>query len=170
MKIRCVYLVLLGLPLLVSCTPETTRTAEAPEAPAPTEKKPEKKARPSREIPDNDSAGLTIPQTVAAHKGAAGAPRTLAAVRVELRIEHPRPSDLEVSLVHPDGTAVRLHNRKGVKANLAAAYPERTKPDQSLERFRGKPAAGIWKLQARDLKEGRTGKVAVWNMEVVYAP
>src|SRR5438034_821463 len=54
-------------------------------------------------IPDNDPAGLVVAQAVQQAPG----PR-LTGVVTAIKITHPRPGDLDLSLVHPDGTAVHL--------------------------------------------------------------
>jgi subtilisin-like proprotein convertase family protein len=72
---------------------------------------------------------------------------------VAVSIAHPRPSDLNVRLVAPDGRAVTLFNRQGgVDLTRATfAVPAGT--------FAGASGRGLWSVQVFDLAAGATGVV-----------
>lgn len=75
-----------------------------------------------------------------------------------VNITHQFRGDLEVTLVHPDGTAVRLHNGGGGETDdLVASYPDATLPVEGLAALFGKPVAGSWRVRVRDRTAGDTG-------------
>jgi extracellular elastinolytic metalloproteinase len=113
-------------------------------------------------IPDNNSTGIEVPLLVSSiHK--------LHAVHVTVNITHTWIGDLEVSIVHPDGTAVKLHNQSGGSAdNLVTKYPIFTLPAESLGVLNGKPMGGTWKLRVRDLAAADAGRLNSWVLTTVY--
>lgn len=77
---------------------------------------------------------------------------------VSVSIQHTYIGDLQVSIVHPDGTAVLLHDRSGSSSHdIVATYPDDRAPAQSLEVLKGKPLNGQWRLIVRDTAGGDTG-------------
>ncbi len=109
-------------------------------------------------IPDHQPSGVDSPLAVSATG-------TVERVSVGLTISHPSRQELDVSLVSPAGTTVRLHgNPAGAEPNLITFYPDLTEPIESLALFRGEPAAGIWKLIAKDTASGRTGQIDGWSL------
>ncbi len=83
-------------------------------------------------------------------------------VRVEVRIAHPAPEDLVVTLVAPDGTRVVLHDHGPGSAvpggtgdlvgqdGIATIYPDRTPPVEDLGTLAGHEASGTWTLEVLD--------------------
>jgi subtilisin-like proprotein convertase family protein len=122
----------------------------------------------SGDIPDNDPRGFAATLTLS--DPAAGTPFPVRAVAVSMAIEHPRKPDLEVVLIHPDGTPVRLHRYDPVK-NLApdAAYSSATPPGQDLAVLNGKPLVGTWRLLIKDRRAGEVGRLQRWTLAVTYA-
>lgn len=117
---------------------------------------------PGLAIPDNNTTGIETPIVVAE----AG---TLNSVSVGVNITHPYIGDLEVSLIHPDGTRVRLHNRTGGSAdNIFTVYPDHTTPAEPLSMLAGKAAQGTWKLRIRDLAIADEGTLNSWSLSLAF--
>lgn len=103
-------------------------------------------------IPDNNSTGILTTSSVTA----AG---TITSVRLSLNIAHSYKGDLEVSLVHPDGTRIYVHNRSGgAAANIIQTF--------TLSDFNGRQPNGSWQLLVRDLASADVGTLAPWTLEV----
>ena len=98
---------------------------------------------------------------------------TLTEVNVFLQLEHTYPGDLIISLKHPDGTTVRLHNRTSGTASQAivAWYEadERTSAD-ALSAFNGKGANGQWQLVISDNAANDTGTLKLWKLHLEGTP
>lgn len=102
-------------------------------------------------VPVADLASAESPLTVS---GVAGnVPNGL---RVQARIAHPKPEQLVVTLVAPDGTAYRLHDRK-------PALPATFAVDAG-----GKAVGGTWKLRVEDAVASETGAIESWGL--ILAP
>jgi subtilisin family serine protease/subtilisin-like proprotein convertase family protein len=106
---------------------------------------------------------------------------------VQVLIDHPRLSDLQLRLVAPDGRIVTLFNRRGgAGANLnytvfhdqagaalasgAAPYHGFFRPEQPLASLDGTSARGVWVLQIFDLADGATGTIRGAAFSVVTQP
>lgn len=75
----------------------------------------------------------------------------IAAVGIQLKIKHSYIGDLRISLLHPDGTEVELHNREGGgQDELVLNLGLGGEAASSLEIFKGKSMAGKWRLRIRD--------------------
>ncbi len=86
-------------------------------------------------------------------------------VHVVVNASHGYSSDVEITLVHPDGTTVRLHNRNW--NSLQTTYPDNTTPAESLAVLRGKPANGTWKLLLKDIdKDNTAGVLNSWTLVI----
>lgn len=117
---------------------------------------------PGTTIPDNNMTGITSNLTVPD----AG---TLTNIRIGVNITHPWKGDLEVTVIAPDGTAVRLHSRTGGSAdNVITSYPNLTTPNQSLSALNGKAINGVWKLRVRDLGADDAGTLNSWSLTLTY--
>ncbi|MBM3493387.1 MAG: hypothetical protein FJX72_03545, partial [Armatimonadetes bacterium] len=115
---------------------------------------------PGLAIPDNDQTGV---------ESALEFPNSgnVGAVTVGVNITHTWIGDLEVALIHPDGTTVLLHsNTGGGTDNINTTYPTLTPPAESLDAFRGKPLAGPWRLRVRDLAALDTGTLVAWTLSI----
>jgi subtilisin-like proprotein convertase family protein len=120
-------------------------------------------------IPDNNPAGAVLNVPVS------GLTSAVSKVVVQLRITHTFDSDLTISLIGPDSTAVNLSVQRGGSGDNfgtdcpassndtvfddAAATPISAgappfvgtfRPDQPLSGFVGKPANGTWQLKVVD--------------------
>jgi subtilisin-like proprotein convertase family protein len=111
-------------------------------------------------IPDNSTAGATK-RLIVTQAG------KLTAVGVKITIKHTYIGDLQVYLLHPDGTVVTLHDRTGgSKDDLVQAYGEAAATGvvrvAALGSLKTKTATGTWKVLVRDraaIDVGRLDKV-----------
>ncbi len=96
-------------------------------------------------IPDNDPAGAVV-------RGSTDAAGTIASASIDLQITHTWRGDLEISLVHPDGTSVIIRR------------PDSDDGDDVSGRFEvpglaGKSAAGEYTLIVKDTQAQDTGRI-----------
>jgi len=113
-------------------------------------------------------------------------------LEVWLRVDHPRDSDLTLSLVSPSGTTVVLSAKRGGNASnygvgrpcgygpaiftdasetpIAQAKPpfalDEFKPEQPLSRVYGEEATGEWKLRIADDRAGAAGTVRCFRLRL----
>jgi len=92
-------------------------------------------------------------------------------LQVMVRVDHPRPSDLTLSLVAPSGAAVVLSAHRNGTAHGRSGDPCETdvtdfsdadfgeKPAEPLKRLYGQEASGTWKLRIEDDRPGAAGTV-----------
>jgi subtilisin-like proprotein convertase family protein len=114
-------------------------------------------------IPDNgtvESTNLVI------------SPGTIGQVQVTLDITHSFRGDLEITLIHPDGTEVRLKdpdaNDDG--ENVQTTYPNLTAPVGNLSVLTGKLLAGRWRLRVRDAYLEDSGLLNHWSLALGPTP
>mgnify|MGYP006287334237 CR=1 FL=1 len=96
----------------------------------------------------------------------------IGSVRVLIDLSHPDPSQLTIELVAPDGTRALLHDRTpGDGSGLTGAYPDDRRPARSLGVLTGRPAAGTWWLEVRDMEpDGTVGaRLFGWAVQVTAA-
>ncbi|TAJ21727.1 MAG: hypothetical protein EPO68_04220, partial [Planctomycetota bacterium] len=116
-----------------------------------------------KSIPDNNATGVA---SVLPVSGLAG---TLQDANVSVSITHPYKGDLRVTLVHPDGTQVILHNQAGGSAdNINTTYDTLTAPAQSLAVLNGKTPNGTWQLRVQDLAAQDVGTLTAWSLQLVH--
>src|SRR4029453_527289 len=122
-------------------------------------------------LPDGTSAPVTATATIPGFSGnlasAAGVPApatlsgfsgTLASVAAVVEIEHDDPRQIVATLVGPDGTRVRLHDRTGSPGRpINPVYGRTLGAAQPLNAFEGKPANGTWTLEVADEVPGVEG-------------
>ncbi|MBM3976455.1 MAG: hypothetical protein FJ299_05640 [Planctomycetes bacterium] len=114
-------------------------------------------------IPDNNATGVS---SVLPVSGLAGA---LTDANVSVAITHPYKGDLRVTLIHPDGTQVILHNQSGGSAdNISTTYDTLTAPAQSLSVLNGKTPNGTWQLRVHDLAAQDIGTLTAWSLELKH--
>ena len=111
---------------------------------------------------------------------------------VSVRLNHTFTGDLEIRLVHPDGTVVLLSDNRGgsgdnfgtganncsgthtVFADSAstpisagvAPFTGSFRPEQPLSALNGKPTNGIWKLRVTDTANLDTGQIGCVQLEL----
>ena len=117
---------------------------------------------PNLNIPDNDPVGIEAPMVV-------DQIGSITEISVTVDITHPRVQDLQVSLVHPNGGVVVLHNQTTGSANLQTSYPDPTAPAQSLNGFLNRPLNGTWKLRVKDLAGNNTGRINSYSIRAQYS-
>jgi subtilisin-like proprotein convertase family protein len=136
-------------------------------------------------VPIPDTASVDIPINV-------GDLGIVDDVNVGVRINHTFDGDLEIRLVHPDGTQIMLSdNRGGGGDNFGsgatdcsgtktvfddeaasgisagtAPFAGSFRPDQALSGLDGKPTAGIWKLRISDTASLDVGTVFCVTLNV----
>jgi subtilisin-like proprotein convertase family protein len=130
-------------------------------------------------VPD---AGSATSATSAVTVGAVG-PAWDVNVRLD-RIAHEFAADLTLELIAPDGTAVRLADRRGGNGQdfdrtlfddqalapvtgAEAPFNAHLRPEQPLAALNGKAAQGEWKLRATDRSKGETGAIEGWSLELI---
>jgi subtilisin family serine protease len=114
-------------------------------------------------IPDNNTTGISSTNVVSGLVG------TLTEVNVSVAITHTYKGDLEVALIHPDGTIVLLHNLSGGSTdNIVTTFDTLTAPAQSLAAFNAKTPNGTWRLRVRDLAAQDIGNLTSWSVQLTY--
>jgi subtilisin-like proprotein convertase family protein len=108
---------------------------------------------------------------------------TILDVDVLLSLAHTYARDVEMVLVHPDGTRVQLVNRRGGSRNnftgtvfddsaeqpVTSGSPPFTgsfRPESPLNALVGKAAAGTWELRITDHERGDTGTLNAWELRI----
>jgi subtilisin-like proprotein convertase family protein len=117
---------------------------------------------------------------------------TVGDVNVRVRLNHTFDGDLELRLVHPDGTVILLSDNRGGSGDNygtgandcsgtptvfddqaagavsagAAPFVGSFKPEQALSALNGKPTAGVWKLRVTDTANLDTGTVGCVTLEL----
>ncbi len=146
---------------------DVTRSTEF----APFVTDPDEPQRPTREltvdeqnldvaIPDGDQTGASVALEVSGENG------KLAGVSVHVKVAHEYVGDLELVLVHPDGTRVVLQDQTGGNAqNLDVTFGDDGLSIPGLVALRGKDAVGTWKLTARDLAATDAGKITAVTLK-----
>jgi subtilisin-like proprotein convertase family protein len=117
---------------------------------------------------------------------------TVADTNVKIRLNHTFDGDLEIALIHPDGTSIIISdNRGGAGDNFGtgandcsgthtvfddqaavaisagtAPFAGSFRPDNPLSAFNGKPTAGTWKLKIADTGASDVGTVGCVQLEI----
>ncbi len=115
---------------------------------------------PAASIPDNDANGLvdTIKVT------SSGA---LKDIKVALDLRHTYIGDLDVKLVAPNGTEVKLHARGGRNAqDLVGVYGADLRSIDDLKKLVGADVKGDWQLKVVDLAGQDTGVLNSWSLDI----
>jgi subtilisin-like proprotein convertase family protein len=113
-------------------------------------------------IPDDTDAGLIL-RTVVADA------RSIDKLYVDVDIVHTSRGDLQLTLVAPDGTSVRLQQPTLDRApDVRATFGLDAPSVESLDIFHGRPAAGEWKLIVQDLRPRDSGFVRSWSLRIQF--
>ena len=120
----------------------------------------ESETAPNMLIPDNDPTGATSVLSLES-------PGAVVDVSVDVEIIHSWISDLEVSLIAPDGTKVILHSHEGSDGDdIRQTYDGTTSP--GLTNLSGKEARGDWSLVVVDTASADVGRLLRWQIRVNY--
>lgn len=130
-------------------------------------------------IPAEGTIGQAVPSTINVTDS-----RDVRDVNVRLNIQHEFVGDLEVILVSPQGTQVRLINQRGgsnsqglnnvlfddeASKRIATSNPPFTgsfRPEQSLSAIDGQGADGTWRLIINDKLGIHTGQLISWSLDL----
>jgi subtilisin-like proprotein convertase family protein len=111
-------------------------------------------------IPDNDPAGVATDLELEDASLIAG-------VTVQVKITHSYVGDLELYLVHPDGTEALLQRRQGGSQDgIDETFGEGFRAAPDLVRLKNKPANGAWKLKVVDVSNRDTGTLDAVTLKV----
>ena len=108
--------------------------------------------------------------------------RAIKDLNLRLDLDHTYVSDLEITLIAPDGTEQIIFNRHGADgddfnnvlfddeaaSSVATATPPYSgslRPTNGLNRFDGKSAVGTWTLLVRDRSALNSGQLNSWALE-----
>ena len=98
-----------------------------------------------------------------------GACLSVLSLKVHVDITHTWIGDLTVTVIHPDGASVVLHETSGGSADdIVGIYPTTLTPEEDLSIFNGTAPQGIWTLNVDDMYGGSDdGVLNSWAIEVV---
>ncbi|MFB3851832.1 MAG: proprotein convertase P-domain-containing protein, partial [Acidobacteriota bacterium] len=130
-------------------------------------------------VPDNNSTGVDVPIDVS-DSG------TITDVNVTINITHTWDADLDIYLVHPDGTVVELSTDNGSSGDNytnttfddsaptpitsgSAPFTGTYRPEGSLAALNGKDLNGVWNLRVKDDTSGDTGTVQNYSLQISYS-
>lgn len=111
---------------------------------------------------------------------------TITDVDVLININHTYDADLDIYLVHPDGTIVELSTDNGGSGDNyidtifddsastpitsgSAPFTGRYRPESPLSVLNGKELAGTWKLRITDDASGDTGTLNYYQLHIIYS-
>jgi subtilisin-like proprotein convertase family protein len=114
-------------------------------------------------IPDNDTSGITSSLTI-------DDTRTIEDLFVRVDIVHPSRGDLRIELIAPDGTTVML-KQTSVEGghDVRTTFGLTAMSMQPLTVFRGRSAAGVWRLRVIDLRPRDAGTLRSWDLVVKFS-
>ncbi len=117
-------------------------------------------AAPGMSIPDDDAAGIS--SGIRLDGGG-----VITDIQVEVDISHTYIGDLQVDLVSPAATLIRLHaNEGGGRSDLKRRYESAM--FTALQVLEGEAVAGDWMLRVRDLAARDVGTLNRWSVRVAY--
>ncbi len=115
---------------------------------------------PNLSVPDNDPNGVT--DTIKVTNAG-----TLKDIKIKLDVRHSYVGDLDVKLIAPNGTEVKLHARGGRGTHdLVGTYGADLRAVDDLKKLVGTSVAGDWKLKIVDLEGQDTGNLAAWSLDI----
>ena len=99
-------------------------------------------------------------------------PGNLGVVKLRVNITHSFRGDLELTLVHPDGTQVRLKdaNVNDDGEDWVQLYSTTDGTGAGLTALIGKPLAGAWRLRVRDAFRQDVGTLNSWSLGLGPTP
>jgi hypothetical protein len=128
--------------------------------PAPVAGKAQGASTPALAIPDNDMAGVSDSIRIATTG-------QLKDIKVKVDLRHSYVGDLDVRLVAPNGTEVKLHARGGRNAqDIVGTYGIDLRAADDLKKLAGVNVQGDWKLKVVDLEGQDTGTLNSWSLDI----
>ncbi len=116
--------------------------------------------QPNLSVPDNDPSGIADTLKVDRDGVVKG-------VKVDIDLRHTYVGDLDVLLIAPDGTQVKLHARGGRDADdLVGTYGDGLQSNDDLQKLVGKQAKGDWQLKVVDLAGQDVGNLVSWGLKL----
>jgi len=86
-------------------------------------------------------------------------------LRLLLRIQHPHPSSLKVTLRAPDGRCVIVEDHpEDLEGDFSTYYPVSRLPVEGLEFFSGSDRAGTWRLEIEDENRNENAFLEGWAL------
>ncbi len=137
----------------------------------------------SNNYTNSTPAAITDFATTQSTINVSGVGSTVTDVNVRVNLTHTYVSELEITLVAPNGTRVLLFNRRGGSGDnlvntmfddqAATAIATGTvpftgsfRPDQVLSGVNGQPVDGTWTLEVKDNGTGDVGQLSNWTLFV----
>lgn len=113
--------------------------------------------------PDNDPDGVELSVFMSD-------PRPIEKVMVSVDIAHRGRGELRLALIAPDGTTVRLYEPNAERPpDLVTTFGRDTIPVDSLDGFRGRSAAGEWRLRVADVAFADLATIRAWSLIIQFA-
>ena len=112
-------------------------------------------ASPTVPIPDNSPTGVESPVTLTL----AG---LVAALTVQVQLNHAEPADVRIELVAPSGRSAVLREVSEPSAGLVQTYDSSSSP--RLAELQGERMDGTWRLRVADCVAGDTGTLVRWRL------
>ncbi len=95
----------------------------------------------------------------------------LTRLEVTVDVLHSYRSDLALTLVSPNGTRLRLHDRSGgSQDNISGTYGVDLSSFEPFSRLMGESSAGFWTLEVEDGVPGNTGSLQSWSLNTCGRP
>ena len=117
-------------------------------------------SKPNLRVPDNDPNGISDTINVPT----AG---ILKDIKVKVDLRHTYVGDLDVKLIAPNGTEVKLHARGGRGTHdLVGVYGVDLTSVDDLKKLAGAQVQGDWKLKIVDLAGQDVGNLAEWALDI----
>lgn len=111
-------------------------------------------------VPDNDPNGVTDTISVTTSG-------VLKDIKVGIDLRHTYVGDLDVKLVAPNGTEVKLHARGGRNAkDLVGVYGVDLRAVDDLKKLVGADVRGDWQLKVVDLAGQDVGTLNEWRLDI----
>jgi subtilisin-like proprotein convertase family protein len=113
-------------------------------------------------VPDNSPQGVTLSSFV-------NDARRIEELMVSVNIRHSGRGELRVQLIGPDGTTVRLVESSPDRSpDLVTTFGRDSVPIDSLDGFRGRSAAGEWRLRVIDVAFRDVATVISWSLVIRF--
>ncbi len=116
-------------------------------------------------IPDNNPTGIS-------HSIDVSSSGAINYIRVWVALTHTFRGDLDITVVHPDGTRCKLLAQVAgdARPNVIEVFGDTLTPVEPLSRFLGKSRTGTWRLEVRDLAAADIGNLAGWGLILDQSP